>query len=488
MKMLKVDGNKIVNPEGQEIKLRGTCIGGWMNLENFINGFPGSEIGLRSAMASTLGSSKAEFLFDRMLTHFFNEDDIAFLRDSGATVIRIPLNYRHFENDMAPFTYIQSGFDRLDRIVGLCKKYGIYAILDLHAVQGWQNAHWHSDNPKGLSLLWDNIQFQDRFVALWEEFARRYAGRPEIAGYNIMNEPCVNTAYGDYPYNFFECYKPVWDKINSLYRRVVNAIRQIDSEHIIFLEGDDYSRLFNGLDRPFTDNLVYSSHNYTSAGFGPGVYPGEFKTHRPDREIENGFWDRKKQLEVFKLQEGYWFSVENRVPLWVGEFGSQYNCSEEEIPYRLHAMNDQLDVFHELGAHWTTWTYKDVGVMGWVTLDPDSDYMQMIAPVQKMKNLLGAENFTGRFTVSPAKKAVKELAALMEEVTGNKEVNSTSNQLCLAQNALTSYAAGLLEPEFAKLFKGLSEERIDDVMRAFSFNKCNINHGLDEILRKQIRK
>lgn len=488
MKMLKVNGNKIVNSEGKEINLRGACIGGWMNMENFINGFPGSEMGLRKSLAGVLGEAKAAVLLDRMLYHFFNEDDIVFMKERGATVIRIPLNYRHFESDMAPFTYLQSGFDRLNRIIDLCEKHGIYVILDMHAVQGWQNSHWHSDNPKGISLLWDNVQFQDRYVALWEEFARRYSGKAAIAGYNLMNEPCVNTAHGDYPYNFFECYQPVWDKMNRLYKRVVNAIRKIDSEHILFLEGDDYSKLFNGLEKPFTNNLVYSSHNYTSAGFGPGVYPGEFKTHRPDRVYENGYWDRNKQLEVFKLQEGYQFSVENNVPLWVGEFGSQYNCAMEEIPYRLHAMDDQLDVYNELGAHWTTWTYKDVGVMGWVMLDPESDYMQIIAPVQNKKNLLGAENFTGRFTTSPARKAVKDLAALMEEVIGDKDINHMSNNLCLAQSALTAYAAGLLEPYFAGLFKGMSEERLDDVMQAFSFKKCIVNHGLDAVLKKQFAK
>lgn len=27
-------------------------------------------------------------------------------------------------------------------------------------------------------------------------------------------------------------------------------------------------------------------------------------------------------------------------------------------------MDDQISMFEEFGAHWTTWTYKDVGVMG----------------------------------------------------------------------------------------------------------------------------
>jgi endoglucanase len=48
-------------------------------------------------------------------------------------------------------------------------------------------------------------------------------------------------------------------------------------------------------------------------------------------------------------------------------------------------MADQLDVFEDFGAHWTTWTYKDVGVMGMVELDPQSEYIERIAPILEAK-------------------------------------------------------------------------------------------------------
>ena len=48
-------------------------------------------------------------------------------------------------------------------------------------------------------------------------------------------------------------------------RRVVQAIHAIDPDHIVFLEGDYYSRRFDGMETPFAPNLVYSSHNYARA-------------------------------------------------------------------------------------------------------------------------------------------------------------------------------------------------------------------------------
>lgn len=486
MEILKVNGKLIVDSKGKPVLLRGTCIGGWMNMENFINGYPGTEMGLRSAAAEILGESRTRFFFNSMLENFFNEDDIVFLKGCGANVVRLPLNYRHFENDMEPFKYINEGFERLNRVVDLCEKNGIYVILDMHAVQGWHNAHWHSDNPRGISLFWDHIQFQQRFIALWEEFAQRFAGRSVIAGYNIMNEPCTNTANGDYPYNYYENYSPRWEKMNSVYRSVVKTIRKVDPDHIIFLEGDGYAQFFDGLEAPFAENLAYSSHNYITAGFGPGAYPGEFRTHRADRMGDNGYWDRKKQVEVFKNHQGTQYSDKFNVPLWVGEFGAQYNGPADEVSFRLRAMDDQLDVFNEFGAHWTTWTYKDVGVMGWVSPDPESEYMELIAPIQKMKGLLGAENFTGRFVSSPAKKIVKELATLMNDIIGDSDIGHMSNNACLAQAALTAYAGGLLEPVYIKRFKGLSEEKISDIMKSFAFKNCRPNHGLIGVLKKHL--
>lgn len=40
MELLQVKGNKIVDNAGKAIRLRGTCVGGWMNTEDFINAYP----------------------------------------------------------------------------------------------------------------------------------------------------------------------------------------------------------------------------------------------------------------------------------------------------------------------------------------------------------------------------------------------------------------------------------------------------------------
>ena len=138
MEFLRVSGRHIVNAKGKQVRLRGTCPGGWMNMEDFINGHPGAEHTLRAQMAEVLGPARAQFFFERMLDYFFNEDDVIFLRKAGASVVRMPLNYRHFEDDAAPFKYIEAGFARLDKVLSHCERHGLYVILDLHSAQGWR--------------------------------------------------------------------------------------------------------------------------------------------------------------------------------------------------------------------------------------------------------------------------------------------------------------------------------------------------------------
>jgi len=486
MDFLKVNGRTIVNSQGKKVQLRGTCIGGWMNMENFIDGYPGCESGLRRAMREILGEENGRYFFESLLDNFFTEADVEYLKKCGANAIRLPLNYRHFEDDSNPFVYKEEGFRRLSRALDWCEKYGIYVILDMHAVQGWQNAHWHSDNENAVSLFWQHRLFQERLGSLWQELARRCKGRAVVAGYELMNEPISNTPAGDLPHMYNENYKPKWDIINNVYRELTAKIREADPEHIIFMEGDRYGHLFEGFDAPFADNLVYSSHNYTLAGFGPGKYPGAFNTYRTDQADISGNWDRVKQDRIFRSSPGVCFAEKHNVPLLVGEFGSQYNTGQEDIPYRIAAMDDQLGVFNDWGAQWTTWTYKDMGVMGWVTVDPRSEYAKIVDPIQKKKTKLGAENFVGWYTNPIGKRMNRQLAQTIAGVIGDPGINPMSNASCLSVFTLTGYAAACLQPSYCRLFRGMSKGDIDRIMASFALKNCVVNEAYRKILFKNL--
>ena len=45
---LRVDADTIVDAEGNRVVLRGVGLGGWMNMENFITGYPATESQMRA--------------------------------------------------------------------------------------------------------------------------------------------------------------------------------------------------------------------------------------------------------------------------------------------------------------------------------------------------------------------------------------------------------------------------------------------------------
>src|SRR4030095_4802039 len=106
---LRVQQSKIANGRDETILLRGCCLGGWMNMENFIIGYPGYETGLRSGIERVMGKEKAQFFFERFLHYFIQQEDLSFIKSLGCNVIRISLNYRHFEDDHRPFEYKTEG-------------------------------------------------------------------------------------------------------------------------------------------------------------------------------------------------------------------------------------------------------------------------------------------------------------------------------------------------------------------------------------------
>lgn len=450
MDFLKVKNGAVVDESGNRVRLRGTNSGAWMNMENFMNGFPGCEHRLRFFAKQILGEELGSYFFDSMLGNFFTEADVEYIASLGMNLLRIPLNYRHFEDDMHPFVYKEEGFQMLDKALDWCEKHNVYAILDLHAVQGWQNSDWHSDNYTRSALLWRTLHFQDRFVALWEEFAKRYKGRSVIAGYDLMNEPCTNTDYTRMP---LLPYDGRWDEMNKLYRRVTEAIRKIDSDHIVILEGDDFSRRFMGLDVPFADNLMYSSHEYSLVGTHP-----ELETDEQKRDFI-----RKEFLEA----EGTKFAMKYNVPLWVSEFSF---------------LPDQVELYEEMNVHWTQWSLKGVGGGFLLHTPDDGAYNSLVRPV--MDKALFTSPHWGEEASRELREQIIALSETVKHLVGAKNLDNVEHPVYFNTTIGDNYVDCMLQYPYLELFQGKNKEELDHILSDFRFDRCQINKDVEERFRK----
>ena len=64
--VLSVQGDRIADAAGHTIVLRGYNVGGWMNMENFLTGYPGTESQHRRALLRVLGPELYRVFFDRL--------------------------------------------------------------------------------------------------------------------------------------------------------------------------------------------------------------------------------------------------------------------------------------------------------------------------------------------------------------------------------------------------------------------------------------
>jgi len=468
MELLKVQSNQILTAAGAPIRLRGFNIGGWLNMEDFIDGYTGAEHNLRFTMGRILGKGKAQFFFDRLLDTFFTEEDVAYMQSLGANVLRLPFNYRHFERDDRPFEYLEEGFRRLDQALEWCARHGIYVILDFHAVQGWHNPDWHCDNAHVHILLYSQPHFQERAAALWAEIARRYKNHPALAGYGLMNEPCTRVEYEQYDPSYYD-----WEGLNRVHRRMAEAIRGVDSDHILFVEGDNFATQYDGLDVSFDKNIALETHNYCGGPIGPGSYPGE---------IGGMYWNRDIIAAEFGMHSGTKLAFSQRLPIFCGEFGVWYSGRPQEIGYRTAALDDQMGVFDSAGVHWAIWTFKDIGAMGTVNVAPESDYLRLIDPILKAKHQVA--DWEGEMPKEAVARQMKFTADTIDTALVELGITLPIERKRFAQYTLFSYLAQFLQVPYAQRFLDKSETEIDRLLQCFAFKNCIPNPGLVEVLRK----
>ncbi len=74
----------------------------------------------------------------------------------------------------------------------------------------------------------------------------------KVAGYNPLNEPADPSHVG----------------LQMFYSRVEKAIREVDPDHILYLDGNTYAMDFSAF-KEVLPNCVYSIHDYSWMGLDP---------------------------------------------------------------------------------------------------------------------------------------------------------------------------------------------------------------------------
>jgi hypothetical protein len=238
--------------------------------------------------------------------------------------------------------WLEDELKRLDTMLPLCEKYGLYVALDLHSPPGGQGtAGGYAGSDAG---LFTDKACQDRFVRAWEGMARRYKGNKVIWGFDLANEPVEDMWTG-------EC-----DDWHALAERTARAIRAIDPDRTLIVEPAEWGnpgglRSFLPIGVP---NVVYSVHMYLPHEF---THQGVFSPSEPIRypgEIGGKRWDKAALREA--LQPAADFQKTYNVHIYVGEF-SAIRWAPDQSAYRY--LKDLIEVMEELGWDWSYHAFRE---------------------------------------------------------------------------------------------------------------------------------
>lgn len=271
---LRRSGPSIVDGNGNEFITRSMGLGGWMLQEGYMLGtgsFAGPQHQIRALLEASMGKERTDEFYDAWLANHCTQTDIDSLAAWGFNAVRPALHYNLFtlpiekEPVAGQDTWLETGFRMVDELIAWCKAHQMYVILDLHAAPGGQGKDSNiSDYDPAKPSLWESAENQRKTIALWRKLAERYANEPTVGGYDLLNET---------NWNFNGTHNNGCDSSNEQLRdlmiRITAAIREVDQNHLLFIEGNCWANNWKNLLPPWDDNLAYSFHKYwngTDAG------------------------------------------------------------------------------------------------------------------------------------------------------------------------------------------------------------------------------
>jgi len=306
---LHTSGQEIVDSNGDPVLLRGMGLGGWLVPEGYMLHIPGygSPSDIENKIETLLGADLTEEFWDLYHYNYVNQADIDLLAEWGFNSIRIPFHYKQFSP--SPGEVNQFGYDIVDSLISWCAPHNMYIILDMHCAPGGQNGGNISDSD-GIARLWLEQGYKDHTIEIWHSIAEYYADETLIGGYDLINEPVLPDGVSS-------------TDLRQLYIDITNTIREVDTNHIIFIEGNWYATDFTSLTPPWDANMSYSFHKY---------------------------WNDVTQGTI-----QYLISMSNtyNIPLWLGETGENSNHWYHKVV--------QLSESNNIG--WCWWTHKKISTI-----------------------------------------------------------------------------------------------------------------------------
>jgi len=376
------DGQNIVDGNGQNVILRGLGLGGWMVQEGYMlqtDAFAGPQHKIKEKITQLIGETNTAEFYQAYRNNGITKRDIDSLAAWGFNSVRLPMHYNLYtlpieqEPVAGQNTWLDEGFEMTDNLLAWCAENNLYLILDLHAAPGGQGKDANiSDYDSTKPSLWESADNQNKMIALWRKLALRYKDSPWIGAYDIINEPNWNFTGT----NQNGCDEQNNGPLRALQLAVTQAIREVDTNHLIFIEGNCWGNNYNGMFPLWDDNLALSFHKY---------------------------WNYNTTASIQGILN---LRTQHNVPIWLGESGENSNVW----------FTDALSLMESNNIGWAFWPMKKIeSIAGVTAVTKTADYQTLLNYWQ---------NGGTQPTVAFAKAALMQIAEnyKMENVTVKPDV------------------------------------------------------------------
>lgn len=432
MKFVQANGSDF-SVYGVPIFFRGIGVGSWLNLEHYELGVPGWETQIFQAFHGIVPDFDEQFR-----SHFFTLKDARYLRSLGINLIRVPINHHLFWDEQQDI-FRESGLTWLKQLSEICNETGLYYLPDLHTAPGGQNPDWHSECRTGSPEFWHYSVFRKQTTAIWQKIAELLWDDPMLLGYDLLNEPMMMAG--------------TTDLLNLFYQDTINAIRKVDQNHLIFLEGNHFAMDYRGIRLPDDPQTAFTFHFY------PSVWNPDVMT-----------------MDEASREDALTLSLENilnsmtgaRRPILCGETGFERNPEDPESWERISAQ-----VLNTLEAHkagWCLWNFKDTGTIGLLSPKSSTIWMYLARQIGKSWNHHHAE----RIGYQLAEKA----GQLSGYTLTKQEVYQL--QFMIRAGIAKSDVCHLLIPDLS----GIPKEKAEQLAESFAFKNCDIYQPMENLLKR----
>jgi len=333
---VRASGKQIVDPQGVNLILRSIGTGNWMLQEGYMMqtaSVAGTQHELKKKLTDLIGTERTNQFYSTWLDNHFRKIDVDSMARWGFNCVRPALHYNLFtlpiekEPVQGVNTWIESGFVRLDSLVKWCAANKMYVMLDMHGAPGAQGKDAAiSDYDASKPSLWESELNKAKLIALWRKIAERYANNPWIAGYDLINETNWTFPEGNN------------SQLRSLYGRITTAIREVDKNHLLVIEGNWFANDFSGLTPAWDNNMAYSFHKYWTVNNTASIQ-----------------W-------VLDLRNN------TNCPIWLGESGENSN----------RWFTDCIEMMEKNNIGWSFWPVKKSGINNILKVTTNSDYSDLI--------------------------------------------------------------------------------------------------------------